>query len=116
MQKMMDMARPKPKKGEENAPMIASESYEKYPYCLRVTLQGEELNNLKASMKDFSMGKSYPMHCEMEVIAMRESESQGRDPDQSVEFQIKKMGIEFPKKSHSDMVQDGMKVMEKAKS
>ena len=113
--KMMDMARPKPKKGDKEMMTAPAMEHEKYPYGLRVTLQKPELDNLGMSIKDFAMGKTCIAECEMEVMSMRESESQGRDPDQSVELQIKRMMIAPSKKSQSEKVEAGMKMVEKMK-
>jgi len=109
--KMVDMARPKPKKSNKEEAPVMAESYDKYPYCLRITFQNEELKSLNLKTRDFKLGENIVLTCNAEVISIRESEEVNQKKDQSVEIQIKGIGFEKHKKTHNEMVDDADKLL-----
>ena len=97
--KLIDMTREKPKKNKTDTVAKSPEPYyEKYPYCLRLTLQKEELDKLGLKPTDFKVGSTIDLSAQAEVFTVREvqhvKENSGYDQDsKSVELQITKLSL-----------------------
>ena len=96
--KLIDMKREKPKKGKVETAKMPEPYYEKYPYCLRLTLQKEELDKLGLKPTDFKVGGTIDLTAQAEVFTVREvqhlKENGVYDQDsKSVGLQIVKLAL-----------------------
>lgn len=97
---LVDLKRENPKEPKEKGdePVKTSSYYEERPYCLRFTLEAQELDKLGLKPGDFSGMEPMLATVEVEPITIRDIEMKGGDDydknrNSSVEFQIRK--IEF---------------------
>ena len=92
---MIDMKRPKPKKSDQ--------SYDEYPYGLRLSLERQEIKKLGLDISKSKMGQNLTITAQGEITGLSMSERKGEDDDKTVSIQIKKLEIKnIPKSLYDD--------------
>lgn len=97
--KMVSMAQPPENKSDKAsccacaAPGCNCEAGEKYPWGLRISLEGEQLEAL--AMKAMPViGSTMTMTCEVRVTGCREDERQDGTAERCLSLQITSMGVD----------------------
>lgn len=95
MATLKSMAYSKAEQKERNSPGKACEPYmgDKYPYGLRLDLNSQSLEKLALDTLP-KVGTKMTLTAEVEVVATRSSDRSNGEPEQSMELQIVKLGLE----------------------
>lgn len=93
---LVDMKRPKPKKGNMKGmamPVMAEESY--YPWGLQIRLEKEELEKLGLKASSFDVGQTVNITASAKVTSISSREAvREKEGSQVVELQIEKIGLD----------------------
>lgn len=96
---MVNMERPKPQIEETKlTEPMQTDSYEKYPYGLRFTLNDEDLNKLGIDINDYDVNSEVKIDAKAIItqVSSRQSNNDGSNKisfDNSLEFQITDLSI-----------------------
>ena len=99
---LIDLKRPKKKKGEDEKMPAMEGDGERYPYGLRITLEKEELDKLGIKPNDFDVGVTCSFQAEGKVEEISQRETTREDSERkSISIQITKMAIKGGKKGNA---------------
>lgn len=107
MAKLVNMALPKPKKGEkgENGSVMCAADpgkEPKFPYGLGLRLEDEEIKKLGLKLKDFDTDTVVRITAKAECTRVSEDDTRGGGKSQSLSFQITDLCIEPGEGSFED--------------
>jgi hypothetical protein len=94
---MIDMKRPKPKKGTLTKQPEGATSSEEYPYGLRISFERQEIDKLDLDVSKLKMGQKCSISGEGEVQSISMSENKGEPDNKSISIQIKAIEITWGK-------------------
>ena len=90
---LTDMKLPKRSEKELKACEPSLGSREQWPYGLQLRFDNEQIKKM-ASLKELEVGDEVYVEAKGTVTMVRRSDRQNEKPDQTLEIQIKKIGIE----------------------
>lgn len=92
---LIDMKRPK-LKGSQRAKDVVSANYEKYPYGLRISLEGPDIEKLGSQLDDVQLGGTVTITAKAEVVSYNVGGNLydgERSEDTNLSFQIQKLQV-----------------------
>lgn len=104
MSKLVSMARTAAeRKAEKKEQAVASRNWEKFPWGLGISLDGESLKKLGRKAGDFVLGETVDLACRARVT--RVSSTAGEAGDESgVSLQIEALGLDTPESKRAEAV------------
>lgn len=97
MADLVNMALPKPKKGEKDTASVPccgkAEDRPKYPWGLEVRLDGDAIKKLGLNIKDFDTDTIVQIQAKAETTSVSESDTQQVGKSVSLAFQITDMAL-----------------------
>src|ERR1700735_5563037 len=80
---------------------------EKYPYGLRISLDHDDLEELKVDHSDWEIGDVFPLDVIAKVVSKSSNETEGGSPNCSVSLQITHIGAEEHEEDQEEAEEEG---------